>query len=166
VSDRIRVWPRCGAGATPDWPVGEKPVLARRIGRRRFHNQQAVAVDDGLSKIDQLAPVLLRTSWGHAEQAERFFREAAPSVAVDPQVVAWAMLMFRQGASPGAASARASRKGPSQAKCSSRRRSRTLSRDRGSRSMTEAPSLLRGSRVSGGSTRLSTSPPEPSAAAL
>jgi class 3 adenylate cyclase/pimeloyl-ACP methyl ester carboxylesterase len=45
----------------------------------------------------------IRTSWGHAEQAETFLREAAPSVADDPQVVAWAMRMFRQGASPGAA---------------------------------------------------------------
>jgi pimeloyl-ACP methyl ester carboxylesterase len=45
----------------------------------------------------------IRTSWGHPEQAERFLRRAAPSVADDPQVVAWAMRMFRQGASPGAA---------------------------------------------------------------
>jgi class 3 adenylate cyclase len=45
----------------------------------------------------------IRTSWGHAEQAETFLREAAPSVADDPRVVAWAMRMFRQGASPGAA---------------------------------------------------------------
>jgi class 3 adenylate cyclase/alpha-beta hydrolase superfamily lysophospholipase len=45
----------------------------------------------------------IRTSWGHAEQAETFLREAAPSVADDQQVVAWAMRMFRQGASPGAA---------------------------------------------------------------
>ena len=45
----------------------------------------------------------IRTSWGHVEQAETFLREAAPSVADDPQVVAWAMRMFRQGASPGAA---------------------------------------------------------------
>ena len=45
----------------------------------------------------------IRTSWGHAEQAESFLRRAAPGVADDPQVVAWAMRMFRQGASPGAA---------------------------------------------------------------
>jgi pimeloyl-ACP methyl ester carboxylesterase len=45
----------------------------------------------------------IRTGWGHVEQAERFFRQAAPSVADDPQAVAWAMRMFRQGASPGAA---------------------------------------------------------------
>ena len=45
----------------------------------------------------------IRTSWGHAEQAETFLREAAPSVADDQHVVAWAMRMFRQGASPGAA---------------------------------------------------------------
>ena len=45
----------------------------------------------------------IRTSWGHADQAERFLRRAAPSVADDPQVVAWAMRMFRQAASPGAA---------------------------------------------------------------
>ena len=45
----------------------------------------------------------LRTIWGRPEQAETFLREAAPSVAGDPQVVAWAARMFRQGASPGAA---------------------------------------------------------------
>ena len=45
----------------------------------------------------------IRTSWGHAEQAETFLREAAPSVADDPEVVAWATRMFRHGASPGAA---------------------------------------------------------------
>jgi len=46
---------------------------------------------------------LLRATWGRPEQAERFIREAAPSVAGDPQMVAWAARMFRQGASPGAA---------------------------------------------------------------
>jgi class 3 adenylate cyclase/pimeloyl-ACP methyl ester carboxylesterase len=45
----------------------------------------------------------IRTGWGHEEQAESFLRRAAPSVADDPQVVAWAMRMFRQAASPGAA---------------------------------------------------------------
>jgi class 3 adenylate cyclase len=45
----------------------------------------------------------IRTGWGEPAQAERFVREAAPSVAGDPQFVAWATRMFRQGASPGAA---------------------------------------------------------------
>jgi class 3 adenylate cyclase len=45
----------------------------------------------------------IRTSWGHADQAEAFLRRAAPSIADNPQAVAWAMRMFRQGASPGAA---------------------------------------------------------------
>jgi class 3 adenylate cyclase len=45
----------------------------------------------------------IRESWGKPEQAERFLRRAAPSVADDPQVVAWAMRMYRQAASPGAA---------------------------------------------------------------
>jgi class 3 adenylate cyclase/pimeloyl-ACP methyl ester carboxylesterase len=45
----------------------------------------------------------IREGWGRPEQAERFLRRAAPSVADDPQVVAWAMRMFRQAASPGAA---------------------------------------------------------------
>jgi class 3 adenylate cyclase/pimeloyl-ACP methyl ester carboxylesterase len=45
----------------------------------------------------------IRESWGRPEQAERFLRRAAPSVADDPQVVAWTMRMYRQAASPGAA---------------------------------------------------------------
>jgi class 3 adenylate cyclase/alpha-beta hydrolase superfamily lysophospholipase len=45
----------------------------------------------------------IRTGWGEPAQAERFIREAAPSAAGDPQFVAWATRMFRQGASPGAA---------------------------------------------------------------
>jgi class 3 adenylate cyclase/pimeloyl-ACP methyl ester carboxylesterase len=45
----------------------------------------------------------IRTRWGHADQAKAFLHRAAPSVADDPQVVAWATRMFRQGASPGAA---------------------------------------------------------------
>jgi class 3 adenylate cyclase/pimeloyl-ACP methyl ester carboxylesterase len=45
----------------------------------------------------------IRTSWGDAEQTGQFLREAAPSVAADPRIVAWVMRMFRQGASPGAA---------------------------------------------------------------
>jgi class 3 adenylate cyclase/pimeloyl-ACP methyl ester carboxylesterase len=45
----------------------------------------------------------IRTRWGHADQAKAFLHRAAPSVGDDPQVVAWATRMFRQGASPGAA---------------------------------------------------------------
>jgi class 3 adenylate cyclase len=45
----------------------------------------------------------IRIGWGEPAQAERFIREAAPSAAGDPQFVAWATRMFRQGASPGAA---------------------------------------------------------------
>jgi class 3 adenylate cyclase/pimeloyl-ACP methyl ester carboxylesterase len=45
----------------------------------------------------------IRSGWGHADQAEAFARRAAPSAAEDPQFVAWAMRMYRQGASPGAA---------------------------------------------------------------
>lgn len=45
----------------------------------------------------------IRARWGQTEQAELFLKEAAPSVADDPQVVAWVRRMFRQGASPGAA---------------------------------------------------------------
>jgi class 3 adenylate cyclase/pimeloyl-ACP methyl ester carboxylesterase len=44
----------------------------------------------------------IRAGWGQPDQAETFLRQAAPSVADDPQVVAWTTRMFRQGASPGA----------------------------------------------------------------
>jgi class 3 adenylate cyclase/alpha-beta hydrolase superfamily lysophospholipase len=44
----------------------------------------------------------IRTGWGQPDLAETFLRQAAPSVADDPQVVAWTTRMFRQGASPGA----------------------------------------------------------------
>jgi class 3 adenylate cyclase len=54
--------------------------------------------DDYRDEFEQI-----RSGWGEPEQAERFVREAAPSVAGDPQFVAWATRMFRQGASPGAA---------------------------------------------------------------
>ena len=43
----LPVWSR--AEATPG---AKKRVLGRRIGRGRFHNQQAVAVDDGLKLFE------------------------------------------------------------------------------------------------------------------
>jgi class 3 adenylate cyclase len=45
----------------------------------------------------------IRSGWGSADQAAAFLRDAAPSIADDPEVHEWAMRMFRQGASPGAA---------------------------------------------------------------
>jgi class 3 adenylate cyclase len=45
----------------------------------------------------------IRTRWGHADHAKAFARRAAPTLADDPEFQTWAMRMFRQGASPGAA---------------------------------------------------------------
>lgn len=46
---------------------------------------------------------VIRRSWGRTEAIDEFLRDAAPSVADDPEVRAWAARIFRQGASPGAA---------------------------------------------------------------
>jgi class 3 adenylate cyclase/pimeloyl-ACP methyl ester carboxylesterase len=45
----------------------------------------------------------IRRSWGNPDDAAAFLRSAAPSVADDPEVLAWTQRIFHHGASPGAA---------------------------------------------------------------